>query len=246
MVSIPEDSPQHVKDEVLWGYRVGTQICFEGESMKKKKNRLQFNIKESDKILIMLAAFDRNLSMSVLKKQVRHLRSSGLLTMPMPTIVEGGEDGRENNDLQDADPRVPKNFTHEDDLAYPFDANCESGDFTDDSRLPLNGLVLVDDDERDDISTITDRGSMIPTEIQKRRAIIVHMVDDELHASSLEPHDRAKAKEVIMEAAVSLPLDQVSQAACSGDGLLQALPHLDQMTVYRIASRLMSAECSTK
>ena len=143
MVSIPEDSPQYVKDEVLSGYRVGTQICFEGESMKKKKNRLQFNIKESDKILIMLAAFDRNLSVSVLKKQVRHLRSSGLLTMPMPTIVEGGEDGRDNNDLQDADPRVPKNFTHEDDLAYPFDANCESGDFTDDSRLPLNGLACV-------------------------------------------------------------------------------------------------------
>ena len=27
MVSIPEDSPQYVKDEVLSGYRVGTQIC---------------------------------------------------------------------------------------------------------------------------------------------------------------------------------------------------------------------------
>ena len=70
--------------------------------------------------------------------------------------------------------------------------------------------MFVDDERDDDISTITDRGSMIPTKIQKRRAIIVHMVDDELHASSLEPHDRAKAKEAIMEAAVSLPLDRSS------------------------------------
>ena len=54
MVSIPEDSPQHVTDRVSSGYRVGTQICFEGEPLKKKKNRLQFNIKECDKVLITL------------------------------------------------------------------------------------------------------------------------------------------------------------------------------------------------
>ena len=204
MVSIPEDSPQHVKKQVSSGYRVGTQICFEGESMEKKKNRLQFNVKESDKILIVLAALDRSLSKSVLKKQVRYLRSSGLLTSAtitrMPTILEGGEDDG-GNGTQDCG-----------------------------SDLPLNGLVLVDDERDDDVSTITDRGSMIPTEIH-RENLIAHLIDEAV--SNVGGGEKAEVEQILKSSMETLPNGALTeQAAHISNALLEAnLPEDDAICI---------------
>mmetsp|Transcript_24738 Transcript_24738/g.71440 ORF Transcript_24738/g.71440 Transcript_24738/m.71440 type:complete len:440 (-) Transcript_24738:34-1353(-) len=281
MISLPEGSSQHCIDQVLSGYRVGTQFCFQGDPLQKKKNRLQFNIKESDKALIVLAALDPSLSCSTLKSQVSYLRSSDILTTPMPTIVEEeeawsallskeelfGAGGSLGDTTSSASSTLPVNddshtiSSQDEECAglsinssildgepSPDDAGSISdddpnsgtrfGDDSDDDNLPLNGLIVTDGSKDDDVSTIATRESFIPTDVERRRAIILMVVDDEV--AELAPSDRVTAKQVILEAANSLPSDLTSQAIHIGQALVEALPKLCPVLLCSKASRLVA------
>jgi len=112
------------------------------------------------------------------------------------------------------------------------------GDDSDDDNLPLNGLIVTDGSKDDDVSTIATRESFIPTDVERRRAIILMVVDDEV--AELAPSDRVTAKQVILEAADSLPSDLTSQAIHIGQALVKALPKLCPVLLFSKASRLVA------
>ena len=102
-------------------------------------------------------------------------------------------------------------------------------DNANDSCLPRN-VIVADNGEDDDVSTIGARESFVPTDIERRRYIIADRVEDEV--AELSPSDRVLAKRVILEASASLPSDETSQGLHIARNLVKALPNLPESLLY--------------
>lgn len=258
MMSFPVGTAQHVIDQALSAYILATQIAYKGEPWQKNPTRFQFKIKEKDKAFVLLGSLDRSLSVNTLKRQVGYVTSSGILTA-LPTISEDADD--DEGGILDDD----ETFARFDDGSahaggsmcanrhLDQDGGCDVSSIGErfvsdggsmfgeaesvmDSGLPLD-LIVADNGEDDDVSTIGARESFIPTDIERRRYIIAARVDDEV--AELDPSDRIVAKRVILEASASLPPDKKSQLTHIGESLVKALPGLSPSLLHDKAANLV-------
>ena len=108
-----------------------------------------------------------------------------------------------------------------------------------DSGLPRT-VIVADNGEDDDVSTIGARESLILTDIERRRYIVADRVDDEV--AELAPSDRVVAKRVILEALASLPSGRNLQVLHIGGSLVKALPLLSHSLLYGKAARLVASK----
>jgi len=212
MMAMPNGVSQDVRNQLLSAHRAATLICYRGDPPKPDLTRYQFKCDESDMALILFVSLDTVKSKTTLKRQLKYIHSLGCITQQMPTISE--EEGL--LDLDNAGPRATEEPS----------ADVGIEDF------PLNELVLADDNRDDDLSAIVSLGSPEG----QRRGIMLNVIDKEV--SVLEQGDRAKAKQVILEAMNTLPtcLDELSQIHHIGDSLRKELPHLSKKMAYKIAA----------
>ncbi len=112
-------------------------------------------------------------------------------------------------------------------------------DSADDPGLPLN-VIVADNGEDDDLSTICARESFIPTGLEGQRRRIAADIDDEV--AELNPSDKAVATQAILDALDSLPPDKNLQVLHIGGSLVEVLPQLSQSLLFGKAARLVASK----